>query len=84
MITRIRDTTGRTKEQLIAIYMYWLRKGLDQSTLALFKNETSQRQISHYLFQIRTAINSEFVPKFLGAKKGKRIFCMIWIQRLLQ
>ena len=74
MITRIRDTTGRTKEQLIAIYMYWLRKGLDQSTLALFKNETSQRQISHYLFQIRTAINSEFVPKFLGAKKGKEFF----------
>ncbi len=34
MITRIRDTAGRTKEQLIAQYMYWLRKRLNQSTLA--------------------------------------------------
>jgi hypothetical protein len=54
--------------------MYWLRKGVDQTTLAMFKNGTSQRQISHYLYQIRTAINNEFVPKYLGANKGKEFF----------
>jgi hypothetical protein len=31
LITRVRDTCGRTKEQLIAIYKYWLSKGIDQS-----------------------------------------------------
>jgi hypothetical protein len=52
-ITSVYDTAGRTKEQLIVIYRYWLRKGLDQLSLAMFKNNTSQHQISHYLTQIR-------------------------------
>jgi hypothetical protein len=38
------------------------------------KFETSQLQISHYLCQIRNAINKEFVPEFLGAHKGKKFF----------
>jgi hypothetical protein len=73
-IKNIRDTAGRTKEQLIAIYLFWLRKGIDQSSLALFKNQTNQRQISHYLSQIRAAINSDFVPIYLGAHKGREFF----------
>ena len=73
-IKNIRDTAGRTKEQLIAIYRFWLLKGLDQSTLAMLKFDTSQQQISHYLCQIRNAINKEFVPEFLGANKGKQLF----------
>jgi hypothetical protein len=40
----------------------------------MLKFETSQLQISHYLCQIRTAINIEFVPEFLGAHKGKNFF----------
>jgi hypothetical protein len=59
---------------LIAIYLFWLRKGIDQSSLALFKNQTNQRQISHYLSQIRAAINSDFVPFYLGAHKGREFF----------
>ena len=73
-IKNIRDSAGRTKEQLIAIYRFWLLKGLDQSTLAMLKFDTSQQQISHYLCQIRNAINKEFVPEFLGAHKGKEFF----------
>ncbi len=38
------------------------------------KCNTSQQQINHYLAQIRSAINEEFVPEFLGAKKGKDFF----------
>ena len=67
-ITRVRDTSGRTKEQLIAIYRYWLSKGIDQCSLAMLKSNTTQQQISHYLSQIREAINRDFVPLFLGAK----------------
>jgi hypothetical protein len=73
-IKNIRDSAGRTKEQLIAIYRFWLLKGLDQNTLAMLKFDTSQQQISHYLCQIRNAINKEFVPEFLGAHKGKQFF----------
>ena len=73
-IKNIRDSAGRTKEQLIAIYRYWLKKGLDQTTLAMLKSNTTQQQISHYLSQIRSAMNEEFVPKFLGANKGKEVF----------
>jgi len=71
LITRVRDTCGRTKEQLIAIYKYWLSKGIDQASLAMFKTNTSQQQISHYLAQIKSAMNDEVVPVFLGANKGK-------------
>jgi hypothetical protein len=68
-ITSIYDTAGRTKEELIAVYRYWLRKGLDQSSLALYQNNKSQHQISHYLSQIRMAINKDFVPFYLGSSK---------------
>ena len=68
------DTNGRTKDQLVAIYRYWLSKGIDQCTLALLKNNTDQRQISHYLQQIRSAMNEEVVPLLLGANKGKKFF----------
>ena len=71
-ITSINDTDGRTKEQMIAIYRYWLRRGLDQCSLAMFKNTTSQQQISHYLKQIRLAIHKDFVPFFLGARSRNR------------
>ena len=73
-INNIYDTAGRTKEQLIAIYRYWLRKGIDQSSLAMFKNNTSQQQISHYLRQIRIAIHKDFVPFYLGSTKGREFF----------
>ena len=74
LITSVRDTVGRSKDQLIAIYRYWLMKGIDQCTLSMLKCNTSQQQISHYLQQIRTAINIDFVPLFLGANKGKEFF----------
>jgi hypothetical protein len=49
-------------------------KGLDQGTLALLKCNTTQPQISHYLAQIRSAMEKDIVPKFLGAHKGKEFF----------
>jgi hypothetical protein len=74
LIVNVRDTAGRTKEQLVAIYRYWLMKGLDQGTLALFECYTTRPQISHYLAQIRSAMEKDIVPKFLGAHKGKEFF----------
>jgi hypothetical protein len=62
------------ERKLVAIYRYWLSKGIDQCTLSMLKSNTSQQQISHYLSQIRIAINNDFVPFFLGAKKDKEYF----------
>jgi len=73
-IKNVRDTAGRTKDQLVAIYRYWLMKGLDQTTLSLLKCNSSQQQISHYLSTIRKALNDDVVPLLLGADKGKDFF----------
>ena len=40
----------------------------------MLKFDTSQQQISHYLCQIRNAINKEYVPEFFGAHIGKEFF----------
>ena len=75
LITSINDTKGRTKEQLIALYRYWLRKGVDQTTLAhLFSKKAKQCQISRYLDQIRKAIYKDFVPFYIGSKKDRNFF----------
>ena len=45
-IVSIRDTNGRFEEQLLAIYFYWLRKGIDQVSLAMFKSNCNQRDFA--------------------------------------
>ena len=40
----------------------------------MFKNNSSQQKISHYLATIRKAINKDFVPYFLGANSRSREF----------
>jgi hypothetical protein len=59
---------------LVSIYRYWLRKGIDQTSLALLRSSSSQQQISEYLRTIRVAINKDFVPFFLGASHKDRNF----------
>ena len=74
-ITSIYNTKKRTKEQLIALYRYWLRTGVDQKTLAsLFSCKTKQQTISDYLNQIRMAIYKDFVSFFLGANKDREFY----------
>ncbi|CAF1024274.1 unnamed protein product [Brachionus calyciflorus] len=71
-ITSINNSHGRTKEQLIALYRFWLRKGIDQFSLSrLFNKNSSQQQISHYLDEIGRAIYKDFVPFFLGSRRFK-------------
>lgn len=74
-IVSIHNTEQRNKEQLIALYRYWLRTGIDQKSLAaMFGNNTNQRTISLYLETIRAAIYKEFVPCFLGAKENRDFY----------
>ena len=74
-ITSLNDSNGRTLEECVAIYRYWLRKGIDQTSLAYTKTNTSQQHISHYLRQTRIAIMKDFVSFWLGASKSREFFC---------
>ena len=71
-ITSVKQSKKRNKLQLIAIYLYWLRRGDKQSTLAYMKERSIQRDISRYLSQIRSAIYNDFVPYYLGAQSRSR------------
>lgn len=62
----MRDTDQRTKHQALAIYMYWLKTGLDQMTIATLFGINSQQDISRYLKQVRKCLYENFVPEFLG------------------
>ena len=74
-ITSINDSLGRTKDELVALYRYWLQKGIDQFKLSLlFRKKKSQHQISHYLCQIRRAIYYDFVPFYLGTNKPRSFY----------
>ena len=71
----IHNSKKRSKEQLLALYRYWLRTGIDQKSLAaLFGNDTEQYEISSYLSQIRSAINKDVVPLFLGTTRDREFF----------
>ena len=73
-INSINDTAGRTKEQLIAMYRFWLMNGNTQNTIALSKSSLNQQEISHYLSTIRKSIYSDFVPLFLGSSRPREFF----------
>jgi hypothetical protein len=60
-----RDTKNRTKDMMIAMYRYWLKKAIDQKTLSYLKLE---------LFQIRKNISENFTPHFLGFAGKRRDF----------
>lgn len=60
-ITSVYTTKGRSKEELIALYRYWLFRGLDQISLSFLKSNSSQQMISFYLDSIRRAKSYEFI-----------------------
>ena len=73
-IKSFKKSDFREKNEIIALYLYSLRKGLTQATLAFFKEDSSQRDISRYLEQMRNCLIKDFVPYFLGAALKTREF----------
>lgn len=73
-LTSINNSDHRSIEELVALYRYWQRKGIDQLSLSKLMDKTTQQDVSRYLSQIRDAINKDFVPYFLGAKHRSRKF----------
>ena len=68
----MRNTENRTITQALAVYLFWLKTGLDQSTLATLFEIDSQFEVSAYLSQVRQALVKDFVSSNLGAAWASR------------
>ena len=63
----MRNTNERSLSQALAIYLYWLKTGLDQDSIANHFGTITRRQVSAYCEQIRHCLTKNFVPKHLGS-----------------
>ena len=71
-LTSWKKSDGRGKNEIIALYRYYMKKGLSQATIAILRGDTTQRQVSRYLEQMRNCIYNDFVPYFLGISNRSR------------
>ena len=64
----IKNSNRRSKEQALAIYLYWLKTGLTQNMIALFFGFKSKQRlvIQSICRQVRSAFAKDFVPLYLG------------------
>jgi hypothetical protein len=73
-LTSWKESNGRKKNEIIALYRYYMKTGLTQSTIALLRGNTTQRDVSRYLEQMRKCISDDFVDHFLGIKNRPKEF----------
>jgi hypothetical protein len=71
---KIRNTKNRSKTMLLALYLYWLRSGMSQKSLAFFKNESTQQEISQELKHIRIYVYRDITSRYLGCQNITREF----------
>lgn len=69
----MRDTEQRKKSQALAVYLFLLKTGLDQHTMAALFEIESQRIVSRYLSQVRESLINNLVPKYLGINNFKNL-----------
>ena len=62
----LNDSQGRTKSQALATYLFWLKTGLDQATIASLFSINNQQTVSEYCSQVRKSLLKDFVPNHLG------------------
>ncbi|CAF1003785.1 unnamed protein product [Brachionus calyciflorus] len=68
----MKDSNVRTKSQALAIYLFWLKTGLNQEAIkAHFKIE-NRTDVSRYCEQVRAALSEFFVPNYLGCNSLRR------------
>jgi hypothetical protein len=70
----MKNSKARTTSQALAIYLFWLKTGLSQDTIAAYfgNNDLKQQNISNYSKEVRTALSQSFVSINLGAKAQTR------------
>jgi hypothetical protein len=68
----LKNSSVRTKEQALAVYLSWLKTGIPQETLASFFGINFRQTISNICSQVRESFMKDFVPQFLGCKSLSR------------
>jgi hypothetical protein len=71
-IKSLNKSPQRTKEQALAVYLFWLKNGLEQSTIASYFQTKTRFSIQNYCDQVREALLKDFVPKYLSSKSKTR------------
>ena len=71
-LVSIKDSPVRTKDQSLAVYLFWLKTGLDQQTIATYFGNIDRFQVKNYCAQSRKALIKDFVSSYLGSKNKKR------------
>ena len=61
----MRNTEGRTITQAFAVYFFWLKTGVDQTTISVIFGIKRQQDVSRYLTQAREGLTS-FVNSHIG------------------
>ena len=72
----MRNTEGRTITQAIVVYLFWLKTGVDQTTISVIFGIKGQPDVSRYLAQAREGLSS-FVKNHIGPNALTRTQ---WIQ----
>ena len=63
----LKNSPQRSREQALAIYLFWLKTGIAQNTINAIFGLDMRQKISDYCGQVRGSLIKEFVPQYLGS-----------------
>jgi len=68
----LNNSPARTKEQALAIYLFWLKSGIQQTLISTIFDLNSRQKVSDYCAQVRISLFKDFVPIYLGSNHLSR------------
>ena len=71
-LSTLKPSLARTQSQALATYLFWLKTGLDDRTIATLFSIDNHQAISTYKKQVRTTLLKDFVPQNLGVNHLSR------------
>jgi hypothetical protein len=66
-LVSLKNSTSRNRAQALAVYMFWLKTGLDFNTISTLFSLSNFQTVGEYCSQVRKSLINDFVPKNLGA-----------------
>ena len=71
-LVSLRDSKLRSRDQVLAVYLFWLKTGMNQQVIMAYFGIDSQQEISRYCKQARKSMEKDFLPKFIAAQHKSR------------
>jgi hypothetical protein len=68
----LNNSPARIKEQALAIYLFWLESGIQQTLISTIFDLNSRQKVSDYCAQVRISLIKDFVPIYLGSNHLSR------------